>query len=147
MEPSPYCGDLGCKIACFSENCCGGGQLRQSGRLPASRETFFHMEVLMARSGNTNSACTPKIANLGHLGIRSFIVGAKFCALRPVLILLIGFFAYCATLPAQTPITTWHYDNARTSANTTETVLTPSNVDSSSFGKVMLSRIRFTSRM
>jgi subtilase family serine protease len=100
-----------------------------------SGKTFFQMEVPMARSRNTNS-CTPKIANQGHLGTRSFIVGANSCALRPVLIPLIGFLAYCATLPAQTPITTWHYDNARTSANTTETVLTPSNVNSSSFGKI-----------
>ncbi len=37
---------------------------------------------------------------------------------------------------AQTPVTTWHYDNARTSANTTETVLTPANVMPTSFGKL-----------
>src|SRR5438128_12529708 len=39
-------------------------------------------------------------------------------------------------LLAQTSVTTWHYDNARTSANTSETVLTPSNVNSASFGKL-----------
>jgi len=39
-------------------------------------------------------------------------------------------------LLAQTPVTTWHYDNARTSANTTETLLTPANVNSASFGKL-----------
>src|ERR1700722_12822121 len=36
---------------------------------------------------------------------------------------------------AQTPITTWHYDNVRSGANTTETVLTPANVNSTNFGK------------
>jgi hypothetical protein len=36
---------------------------------------------------------------------------------------------------AQTPITTWHYDNVRSGADTTETVLTPANVNSTSFGK------------
>lgn len=39
------------------------------------------------------------------------------------------------TVFGQLPVTTWHYDNARTSANTWETVLTPSNVNSASFGK------------
>jgi hypothetical protein len=33
-------------------------------------------------------------------------------------------------------ITTWHYDNARTGANINETTLTPSNVNSVSFGKL-----------
>lgn len=43
-----------------------------------------------------------------------------------------------ARLPmlGQTAVTTWHYDNARTSANTTETVLTPSNVNTRTFGKL-----------
>jgi hypothetical protein len=39
------------------------------------------------------------------------------------------------TVLGQLPVTTWHYDNARTSANTWETILTPSNVNSASFGK------------
>jgi hypothetical protein len=40
------------------------------------------------------------------------------------------------TVLGHLPVTTWHYDNARTSANTWETILTPSNVNSSSFGKL-----------
>src|SRR5260370_24768930 len=40
------------------------------------------------------------------------------------------------TVFGQVQVTTWHYDNARTSANTFETVLTPSNVNSTSFGKL-----------
>jgi len=36
---------------------------------------------------------------------------------------------------AQTPVMTWHYDNVRSGANTTETVLTPANVNSNNFGK------------
>jgi hypothetical protein len=33
-------------------------------------------------------------------------------------------------------VTTWHYDNARTGANTAETTLTPSNVNTTTFGKL-----------
>jgi len=40
------------------------------------------------------------------------------------------------TVLGQLPVTTWHYDNARTSVNTWETILTPSNVNSASFGKL-----------
>jgi hypothetical protein len=38
---------------------------------------------------------------------------------------------------AQTPIVTWHYDNARSGTNTTEVLLTPNNVNYQAFGKVM----------
>src|ERR1700722_6452866 len=37
---------------------------------------------------------------------------------------------------AQTPILTEHYDNARTGQNTSETILTPANVSSGTFGKL-----------
>jgi hypothetical protein len=40
------------------------------------------------------------------------------------------------TVLGQLQVTTWHYDNARTSANTWETILTPSNVNSARFGKL-----------
>jgi hypothetical protein len=40
------------------------------------------------------------------------------------------------SLSAQTSVTTWHYDNQRTSANTTEFLLTPSNVNVQTFGKL-----------
>ena len=40
------------------------------------------------------------------------------------------------TVFGQVAVTTWHYDNARTSANSWETTLTPSNVNSTSFGKL-----------
>lgn len=36
----------------------------------------------------------------------------------------------------QTRVTTWHYNNARTGANTTEKTLTPANVNSTTFGKL-----------
>ncbi len=41
---------------------------------------------------------------------------------------------YCAGAVGQTPISTYHYDNYRTGWNQQETVLTPANVSSSSFG-------------
>lgn len=37
---------------------------------------------------------------------------------------------------AQTPVTTWHYNNSRLGADTTEVLLTPANVNTSSFGKL-----------
>jgi hypothetical protein len=37
---------------------------------------------------------------------------------------------------AQTSVTMWHYNSALTSANTTETLLTPANVNSKTFGKL-----------
>src|SRR5208283_2525254 len=36
----------------------------------------------------------------------------------------------------QTPVLTQHYDNARTGQNTTETILTPANVNPGQFGKL-----------
>ena len=50
------------------------------------------------------------------------------------LLLTLLFFARLH-LPAQTSVTTWHYDNGRTSANTSESTLTPLNVNSTTFGK------------
>ena len=40
------------------------------------------------------------------------------------------------TVWAQTSIVTWHYDNARSGANTSEVWLTPANVNVNSFGKL-----------
>ena len=41
-----------------------------------------------------------------------------------------------ATLYAQPSVLTWHNDNARTGQNLQETILTPANVNSASFGKL-----------
>ncbi len=41
----------------------------------------------------------------------------------------------------QTPVLTQHYDNARTGQNTTETILTPANVNSVQFGKLFTQTI------
>ncbi len=37
---------------------------------------------------------------------------------------------------AQIPVTTWHYDNVRSGANSNETILTPQNVNPNQFGKL-----------
>src|SRR5437879_1957240 len=61
--------------------------------------------------------------------MRSFFYGV-------LLFLVSGFFLSPARVWAQTSVTTWHYDNSRHSANTTETTLTPSNVNKTTFGKL-----------
>ena len=57
-------------------------------------------------------------------------------AISLLLVLLLMLFFAGAPLLGQTPVTTWHYNDARTSANTSETLLTPSNVNSRTFGKL-----------
>jgi hypothetical protein len=46
-------------------------------------------------------------------------------------------FLFLSSLPAagQVPVTTYHNDNYRSGANTSETILTPSNVNETQFGK------------
>jgi hypothetical protein len=61
---------------------------------------------------------------------------SEFRAITLFSVLLQILFFARAPLLGQTPVTTWHYDNAGTSANTTEFLLTPSNVNSRTFGKL-----------
>jgi Malectin domain/Chitobiase/beta-hexosaminidase C-terminal domain/Fn3 associated len=72
--------------------------------------------------------CPPKILVLkqGHSD-RHFFKAMLFCALLLFLV---------PSVVAQTNVVTQHYDNSRTGANTNETILTPSNVNSSLFGKL-----------
>ncbi|MGC2646696.1 MAG: hypothetical protein WA261_10505, partial [Candidatus Sulfotelmatobacter sp.] len=66
-------------------------------------------------------------------------VVSHFSAPRAITYLALLFLTMLfAALPllGQTPITTWHYDNGRSGADTTETLLTPSNVNTKSFGKL-----------
>jgi hypothetical protein len=66
---------------------------------------------------------------------RAFIpVIARITAHCPLF--LLGLLLTATPSSAQTSVVTWHYDNARTSANTGETLLTPSNVNTASFGKL-----------
>jgi hypothetical protein len=63
----------------------------------------------------------------------------RLCRMANRLIVLM--LSYACTLPftvahAQTNVLTWHYDNARSSVNSNEVLLTPSNVVSSGFGKL-----------
>ena len=50
--------------------------------------------------------------------------------------ILLALIAATTLASAQTPVTTWHYDNANSGANPNETILTPQNVNSTSFGKL-----------
>jgi len=57
----------------------------------------------------------------------------KSCALPAISLLLILF---PVLTYGQTNVLTWHYNNWRTGANTTETVLTTTNVTATQFGKI-----------
>src|SRR4029077_4706228 len=61
---------------------------------------------------------------------------ANVCIGRFLSVMLLTSFFAAMQLLAQTRVTTWHYDNQRTSANTTERLLTPSNVNIQTFGKL-----------
>jgi hypothetical protein len=52
-------------------------------------------------------------------------------------LVLVLFLANASAAAGQTAVTTYHYDNYRTGWNSSETVLTPANVNSSSFGLLL----------
>jgi Legume lectin domain/Chitobiase/beta-hexosaminidase C-terminal domain/Fn3 associated len=56
--------------------------------------------------------------------------------IRRATLAVLGALLISVSLSAQTAILTQHYDASRTGQNTTETVLTPSNVNSTAFGKL-----------
>jgi hypothetical protein len=63
---------------------------------------------------------------------------ANVCGLAGIVsLVVILFLADASTAAAQTAVTTYHYDNYRTGWNSSETVLTPANVNSSSFGLLL----------
>src|ERR1700756_1927154 len=55
---------------------------------------------------------------------------------QSVLIVLAALLPFSCPVTAQNPVLTQHNNNARTGAYTTETILTPANVNQSTFGKV-----------
>src|SRR5438477_6054411 len=89
-------------------------------------------------------ACNSNVASEGWITTvlatakTSFAFCANFHILRFLSVLLLTLLFSRVYPLAQTSVTTWHYDNLRTSANTSETKLTPSNVNSSSFGKLFI---------
>src|SRR5579863_5313456 len=48
------------------------------------------------------------------------------------------FFLTCSSLAAQANVLTYHNNNARTGLNASETILTPANVNSKTFGKLFI---------
>ena len=61
--------------------------------------------------------------------------GRRYFAIR-FLVVAISLFASALGASAQTSILTQHYDNSRSGQNTNETILTPTNVNSTTFGKL-----------
>ena len=60
---------------------------------------------------------------------------------RYVWTILLVFTAAGTITHAQMPVTTWHYDNANSGANTNETILTPQNVNPTRFGKLFSQQV------
>lgn len=96
-------------------------------------------KIRMRPSWNSNVAPANKITGDPTAAKRlpaSFAFCANYRVVRFLSVLLLTFFLAQVHVLAQTPVTTWHYDNGRTGANTSEVLLTPSNVNSQSFGKL-----------
>src|SRR5579859_1634980 len=74
----------------------------------------------LSRARTTDAA--RKVRRLAH-----FSHGILFCLI---------FLLSARSTTAQTSVVTQHYDNSRTGANTNETILTPSNVNPSSFARL-----------
>lgn len=51
----------------------------------------------------------------------------------------------CSAVSAQVSVTTYHNDNARTGQNTSETILTPSNVNPTQFGRLFIGGVALDS--
>ncbi len=74
---------------------------------------------------------TDAAAGSGITSRQSKMVKTAVAALFLVLVTL-----HPRLAPAQTSVVTWHYNNSRNAVNTTETVLTPANVNPRGFGKL-----------
>ena len=61
---------------------------------------------------------------------------ASFSLYRHLFWILFLLLAGISTVHAESAVTTWHYDNARTGVNAKETLLTPQNVVAEKFGKL-----------
>jgi Cu/Ag efflux protein CusF len=84
-----------------------------------------HALVKMLRSIKTVKLAICPPSNFALLG------------LLPALAYLLLFLLVCgSTTHAQTNVVTQHYDNFRSGANTNETILTPANVNTATFGKL-----------
>ena len=60
--------------------------------------------------------------------VRTTMLSVLFFLITSITVITVGY--------AQVPVTTWHFDNAHSGANPNEMILTPQNVNRSSFGKL-----------
>lgn len=93
--------------------------------MPFPRPSFSSVARLFARPSSVIAvAVRANIAESGQSSLARTIFTSILCLYA------------CASCSAQVNVTTYHYDNTRSGANTQETILTPSNVKPASFGKL-----------
>ena len=91
---------------------------------------------------SSSESSAPSVRGIKHKVVAaktrsvSFLFDAISCTDQFLPVLLLTLLLSQGSASSQTSVTTWHYDNQRTSANTTEFLLTPSNVNVQTFGKL-----------
>jgi hypothetical protein len=90
----------------------------------------------IASTGKNPCSRSQVLACASHLDLRRVYSSLRECVHAPLFTYIFLFVLCISPASGQTHVLTQHYDNSRTGQNTTETILTPANVNSAQFGKL-----------